>query len=283
MTTVNLLQAFPDVAEHYRRRFRHVLVDEYQDTNHAQYMLVRELVGATADDEALPPAELCVVGDADQSIYAFRGATIRNILAVRGGLPRRDDDPAGAELPLDADDPVRRQRRHRAQHRPQAQEPVDRRGRRARTIIGYVADNEHDEAAFVAEEIDRLTDEGDVRSRATSRSSTAPTRSPVCSKRSSSGSACPTRSSAACASTSAGRSATRWPTCGCWPTPRTPCRCAASSTCPSAASATAPRRASRRSPQRERITLRRRRCAACDEALRHGDPLARRGPGASTR
>ena len=45
MTTVNLLQAFPDVAEHYRRRFRHVLVDEYQDTNHAQYMLVRELVG----------------------------------------------------------------------------------------------------------------------------------------------------------------------------------------------------------------------------------------------
>ena len=46
MTTVNLLQAFPDVAEHYRRRFRHVLVDEYQDTNHAQYVLVRELSGA---------------------------------------------------------------------------------------------------------------------------------------------------------------------------------------------------------------------------------------------
>ena len=45
MTTVNILQAFPDVAEHYRRRFRHVLVDEYQDTNHAQYILVRELVG----------------------------------------------------------------------------------------------------------------------------------------------------------------------------------------------------------------------------------------------
>src|SRR5689334_6122528 len=77
MTTTHLLQAFPDVAEHYRRRFRHVLVDEYQDTNHAQYVLVRELVGPPGGP--VPPAELCVVGDADQSIYAFRGATIRNI------------------------------------------------------------------------------------------------------------------------------------------------------------------------------------------------------------
>src|SRR3954462_12469481 len=77
MTTVHLLQAFPDVAEHYRRRFRHVLVDEYQDTNHAQYELVRELGGGGGGPA--PPAELCVVGDADQSIYAFRGATIRNI------------------------------------------------------------------------------------------------------------------------------------------------------------------------------------------------------------
>ena len=86
MTTVNLLQAFPDVAEHYRRRFRHVLVDEYQDTNHAQYTLVRELVG-TGDTDDLPPAELCVVGDADQSIYAFRGATIRNILQFEEDYP----------------------------------------------------------------------------------------------------------------------------------------------------------------------------------------------------
>ena len=76
-STVALLQLFPDVAEHYRRRFRHILVDEYQDTNHAQYVLVRELVGDGKD--GVPPAELCVVGDADQSIYAFRGATIRNI------------------------------------------------------------------------------------------------------------------------------------------------------------------------------------------------------------
>ena len=99
MTTVNILQAFPDVAEHYRRRFRHVLVDEYQDTNHAQYILVRELVGgalsqvmsrAEPGDEpegAVAPAELTVVGDADQSIYAFRGATIRNILEFEDDYP----------------------------------------------------------------------------------------------------------------------------------------------------------------------------------------------------
>src|SRR5688500_18869137 len=93
MTTVDLLQAFPDVAEHYRRRWRHVLVDEYQDTNHAQYVLVRELVGASVGRErggvstAVATAELCVVGDADQSIYAFRGADIRNILAFEEDFP----------------------------------------------------------------------------------------------------------------------------------------------------------------------------------------------------
>src|SRR5438128_10395818 len=73
--TVAVLQAFPQIAQYYRRRFRHILVDEYQDTNHAQYVLVRELVGraASEDDEGgVAPAELCVVGDADQSIYAFR-------------------------------------------------------------------------------------------------------------------------------------------------------------------------------------------------------------------
>ncbi len=76
--TVALLQSFPEVATQYHRRFRQVLVDEYQDTNHAQYMLIRELVGNGKDGVA--PAELCVVGDSDQSIYAFRGANIRNIM-----------------------------------------------------------------------------------------------------------------------------------------------------------------------------------------------------------
>src|SRR5690606_17197865 len=91
-TTVHLLQAFPAVREHYRRRFRHVMVDEYQDTNHAQYVLVKELVGVAGDivdgqDRVLPPAELCVVGDADQSIDASRGATIRNIVEFEQDYP----------------------------------------------------------------------------------------------------------------------------------------------------------------------------------------------------
>jgi DNA helicase-2/ATP-dependent DNA helicase PcrA len=76
--TVELFQRHPEVRAKYRSRFKHILVDEYQDTNHAQYQLIRELVGITFD--GLPPAELCVVGDSDQSIYAFRGANIRNIL-----------------------------------------------------------------------------------------------------------------------------------------------------------------------------------------------------------
>ena len=130
MTTVHLLQAFPDVAEHYRRRFRHVLVDEYQDTNHAQYTLVKRAGRpGTGRRPTSRPAELCVVGDADQSIYAFRGATIRNILEFEQDYPDATHDPAGAELPLHPDHPDRRQRGHRAQRDPQAQEPVDRRGR----------------------------------------------------------------------------------------------------------------------------------------------------------
>lgn len=86
--TVFLLIAFPEVAANYQRKFRHVLVDEYQDTNHAQYALIRELTKAIDPKFALPegktgelvgPASLTVVGDSDQSIYAFRGADIRNI------------------------------------------------------------------------------------------------------------------------------------------------------------------------------------------------------------
>ena len=88
METVALLQRLPDVAEYYRRRFRHVLVDEYQDTNHAQYVLVRELVAPVgAAGPAVEPGELCVVGDADQSIYAFRGASIRNIIEFERDFP----------------------------------------------------------------------------------------------------------------------------------------------------------------------------------------------------
>src|SRR5689334_3037688 len=95
MTTVHLLQAFPDVRETYRRRFRHVLVDEYQDTNQAQYALVRELCAEDpsayeieSDPEAVVPAELMVVGDADQSSYACRGPNIRHILDFEEAFPQ---------------------------------------------------------------------------------------------------------------------------------------------------------------------------------------------------
>ena len=200
METVALLQTFPAVAEHYRRRFRHVLVDEYQDTNHAQYVLVKELVGgaynhrevrASEGDDGprtrakrgpqdqgaecvtdgelmraagsdVPAGELVVVGDADQSIYAFRGATIRNIVEFER------DYPSARTILLE-------QNYRSTQNILSAANSVIARnpGRRAKNlwtaagrgepIIGYVADNEHDEAAFVCGEIDRLVDAGEIR------------------------------------------------------------------------------------------------------------------------
>ncbi|THA84775.1 DNA helicase PcrA [Streptomyces sp. A0592] len=160
MTTVHLLQAFPDVAEHYRRRFRHVLVDEYQDTNHAQYTLVRELVGTGYPD--LPPAELCVVGDADQSIYAFRGATIRNILQFEEDYKDAttillEQNYRSTQTILSAANAVIERNENR-----RAKNLWTQAGSGA-VITGYVADTEHDEAQFVADEIDRLTDAGDAR------------------------------------------------------------------------------------------------------------------------
>ncbi|MFB7376221.1 DNA helicase PcrA [Kitasatospora purpeofusca] len=175
MTTVNLLQAFPDVAEHYRRRFRHILVDEYQDTNHAQYMLVRELSGGavaaapkrTVDGDLVdpaagrlaevPPAELCVVGDADQSIYAFRGATIRNILQFEEDYPNAttillEQNYRSTQTILSAANAViERNANRRAKKLWTAGDDGEK-------VVGYVADDEHGEAQFIADEIDRLTD-----------------------------------------------------------------------------------------------------------------------------
>ncbi|MGW0984698.1 DNA helicase PcrA [Streptomyces sp. NPDC002486] len=168
MTTVNLLRAFPDVAEHYRRRFRHVLVDEYQDTNHAQYALVRELVGTSEHpvdvppEAEIPPAELCVVGDADQSIYAFRGATIRNILQFEEDYPDAttillEQNYRSTQTILSAANAVIERNESR---RPKNLWTNAGTGAR---ITGYVADTEHDEAQFVADEIDRLTDTGEAK------------------------------------------------------------------------------------------------------------------------
>ncbi len=160
MTTVHLLQAFPAVAEHYRRRFRHVLVDEYQDTNHAQYVLVRELVG-TGDGD-VPRGELTVVGDADQSIYAFRGANIRNILEFEADYPdartilleqnyRSTQTILSAANAVISKNPGRKPKRLWTDSGAGAQ------------IVAYVADDEREEARFVVEEIDRLGDSAGVR------------------------------------------------------------------------------------------------------------------------
>src|SRR6187431_147376 len=168
MTTVHLLRGFPAVAEHYRRRFRHVLVDEYQDTNHAQYALVRELVGSSrgivddSTDMELPRGELTVVGDADQSIYAFRGASIRNILEFEVDYPdartilleqnyRSTQTILSAANAVISRNPGRENKRLWTDSGAGAQ------------IVAYVADTEHEEARFVAEEIDRLGDTDGVR------------------------------------------------------------------------------------------------------------------------
>ena len=157
--TVRIFREHPDVAEYYRRRFRHVLVDEYQDTNHAQYALVSALVGKPGGE--VPPSELCVVGDSDQSIYAFRGATIRNIEEFEEDYP-------------DAESILLEQNYRSTQTILSAANALIARNENRREkklwtdlgegeqIKGYVADNEHDEARFITNEIDDLVDRGEA-------------------------------------------------------------------------------------------------------------------------
>ncbi len=153
LKTVEVLQRFPEAKARFRSRFRHVLVDEYQDTNHAQYILVKELVGN--DGEGIPPAELCVVGDADQSIYGFRGATIRNILQFEVDYPNAttvllEQNYRSTQNILTAANAV-------------ITKNVSRKEKNLWTdsgsgalLTGYIAENEHDEARFIAEEIRQL-------------------------------------------------------------------------------------------------------------------------------
>ncbi|GAB3798710.1 hypothetical protein GCM10027605_10840 [Micromonospora zhanjiangensis] len=166
MTTVHLLQSHPHVAESYRRRFRHVLVDEYQDTNHAQYTLVKELVGgsgaADGGTAGIDPAELCVVGDADQSIYAFRGATIRNILEFERDFTDArtillEQNYRSTQTILNAANAVIDNNTSRKPKRLWSDAGA------GEQIVGFVADTEHAEADWVGREIDRLCDEGDTR------------------------------------------------------------------------------------------------------------------------
>ena len=163
MTTVHLLQAFPDLREQYRRRFRHVLVDEYQDTDHAQYVLIRELCASDSQTDpnvvAIEPPELMVVGDSDQSIYAFRGATIRNINDFESDFPGArvillEQNYRSTQTILSAANAVITRNENR---KPKNLWSDAGDGEQ---LVGYVADSEHDEAQFVAAEIKRLNEEG---------------------------------------------------------------------------------------------------------------------------
>ena len=169
MMTVHLFRAFPAVRENWRRRFRHVLVDEYQDTNHAQYALIHELCAKSLEERLEPPptdevepAELMVVGDADQSIYAFRGANIRNIMDFEQDFADArtvmlEQNYRSTQTILTAANAVI-SRNEGASRRTCGPTRVQGTG-----SSGYVGDDEHDEARFVAEEIDKLTDAGSAR------------------------------------------------------------------------------------------------------------------------
>jgi DNA helicase-2/ATP-dependent DNA helicase PcrA len=170
--TVFLFRAFPKVAALYQRRFRHVLVDEYQDTNHAQYSLIRELTRAVAPEDVpvdtrmstngmggIDGASLTVVGDSDQSIYAFRGADIRNITEFERDFPQSkvvllEQNYRSTQNILTAANAV-------------ISNNFDRKDKKLWTsigdgdkIIGFTGYSGHDEAQFVADEIQKLHEEG---------------------------------------------------------------------------------------------------------------------------
>ncbi len=170
--TVYLFRAFPEVAALYQRRFRHVLVDEYQDTNHAQYALIRELVRPVKPQHVppdtrmrldatggIPAASLTVVGDSDQSIYAFRGADIRNIVEFERDYPNTrvvllEQNYRSTQNILDAANAV-------------ISNNFDRKAKNLFTtvgsgekVVGYTGYSGHDEAQFVADEVEALRGKG---------------------------------------------------------------------------------------------------------------------------
>jgi len=157
LKTVEVLQRFPEAKARFRSRFRHVLIDEYQDTNHAQYILVKELVGTEL--EGTSPAELCVVGDADQSIYGFRGATIRNILQFEMDYPNAttvllEQNYRSTQNILNAANAVITKNESRKEKNLWS-DVGD-----GSPLTGYVAESEHDEANFIADEIRSLQRDG---------------------------------------------------------------------------------------------------------------------------
>ena len=170
MRTVELLQACPQVSEYYRHRFRYIFVDEYQDTNHAQYVLVRELSGIDSDEQPDPqargagrvgPSWITVVGDSDQSIYAFRGADIRNIQDFEQDFPNAktimlEQNYRSTQTILDAANAVIAKNENR---KPKKLWTALGQGDK---IVGYAADNAQQEAGWIANEIARIHTEEDV-------------------------------------------------------------------------------------------------------------------------
>jgi DNA helicase-2/ATP-dependent DNA helicase PcrA len=151
--TVNAFELFEEVRERWRRTFRHVLVDEYQDTNHAQYRLLQLL--------ASEHGNLMVVGDEDQSIYGFRHADIRNILDFEQDFPeaavvKLEQNYRSTQTILSAANAVVERNRQRRPKRlwteVEGGEPVQ---------LSELAD-EHEEARWVAAEIERLGEEHGV-------------------------------------------------------------------------------------------------------------------------
>ena len=147
--TVKLFREHPDVLAGYQQRFRHVLVDEYQDTNRAQNELILQLGDRHRN--------VCVVGDSDQSIYRFRGADIRNILEFEEAFPDAtivvlEQNYRSTQTILDAANAVIA---NNLKRKPKALWSDSGAGT---PIVRYVAESEHDEAAFIAHEVNRLHD-----------------------------------------------------------------------------------------------------------------------------
>lgn len=167
MRTVELFQRCPQVSEYYRHKFRYVFVDEYQDTNHAQYVLVRELSGIDSGERPDPqmrgagrvgPSWITVVGDSDQSIYAFRGADIRNIQDFEQDFPNAktimlEQNYRSTQTILDAANAVIARNENR---KPKKLWTALGEGDK---IVGYAADNAQQEAGWIANEIARIHEE----------------------------------------------------------------------------------------------------------------------------
>lgn len=170
MRTVELFQRCSQVSEYYRHKFRYIFVDEYQDTNHAQYVLVRELSGIDSGERPDPhmrgagrvgPSWITVVGDSDQSIYAFRGADIRNIQDFEQDFPNAktimlEQNYRSTQTILDAANAVIARNENR---KPKKLWTALGEGDK---IVGYAADNAQQEAGWIANEIARIHNEEGV-------------------------------------------------------------------------------------------------------------------------